>query len=242
MSEPLITTVIPTYNRPNIVVNAVESAIAQTYPTDLHEIIVVDDGSDDPQETAAALRHFGDRVRLLRKRNGGVSSARNLGIAHARGKLIAFLDSDDVWLPEKLELQASTFHTKPDIGIVLTSFIGINAKQQTVILPQRRVHFPRDGRILNDVLLNPLMAPSTAMVRRSVFEDVGGFDESLRTAEDIDFFLRAARRTGIALVDKALVRYRVSIDSAKSLSNQPGSYDDYMTVMSRGRDPSRAAG
>src|SRR5690242_5703997 len=122
-----ITTVIPTYNRSADVVLAVESALAQRYPSDQHEVIVVDDGSTDDTEAVLAAR-FGDRIRYMKKQNGGVSAARNFGIEHARGDAVAFLDSDDTWEPDKLAAQAAILAARPRVAMVLTSMIMVDGE------------------------------------------------------------------------------------------------------------------
>src|SRR5262245_10495553 len=119
MGDPHVSTVIPTYNRQEDVTRAVQSALGQTYPAELHEIVAVDDGSKDFAATQAAMAPFGSRVRLLSKENGGVSSARNFGVVQARGELIAFLDSDDAWRPEKLRRQVDHLLAHADHGMVL---------------------------------------------------------------------------------------------------------------------------
>jgi glycosyltransferase involved in cell wall biosynthesis len=222
----LVTTVIPTYNRARDVVRAVESATAQTYPADLHEIIVVDDGSTDG--TAETLRErFGDRIRVLRKENGGVSAARNHGIAHACGDVIALLDSDDTWHPEKLVAQTDVLRRRPDVGMVLTSALMIDVEGRPCGLMSRRATLPVDGHVLPYVLRNPIMVPSTAVVRTSVARGVGGFDEQLRTAEDLKFHLQVACRYPIAVIERPLVYYLKS----EGLSASVDSYADQLRIV-----------
>jgi glycosyltransferase involved in cell wall biosynthesis len=229
MSEPLVSTIIPTYNRAREVVLAVESALAQSYPGLRHEVIVVDDGSRDEGATAAALRPYAGRVRTLRKPNGGVSSARNFGIEHARGELLAFLDSDDEWLPEKLRRQVTFLAEHPHCGAVLTDFVRMDQHRRDVGVASLAARFADDAPNLVQALRHPGMPPSTVMVRRTVIDDVGGFDTSLRTAEDIDFQLRIARRYGIGLVREPLVRYKMGHD--EGLSYGRGTYHDFMRVI-----------
>src|SRR5688572_11723596 len=120
MPRPLVSAVIPTFNRRDDVVIAVGTVVAQTYPAASLEIIVVDDGGTD--DTEAALRaRFGDRVRYLKKPNGGVSSARNHGMAAARGDYLALLDSDDEWLPTKIEKQVAFLERHAGFGMVITN-------------------------------------------------------------------------------------------------------------------------
>lgn len=224
----LVTTVIPTFNRANDLGIALDSALAQTYPAHLHEIIVVDDGSTD--NTAEVVARYGDRVRFLPKANGGVSAARNHGIDHACGEAIAFLDSDDSWEPEKLALQVEVLLRDPDVGLVLTSMAVVDGDRRPIGSFSRRSTLPTDGRVLNDVLKNPSMTPSSAMVRTAVAREVGGFDPALRTAEDLDFHLKIALNHAVAVVDKPLLRYT---RAEGSLGTSIRTYHDYITVLTR---------
>src|SRR5688572_7104465 len=180
MPRPLVSAVIPTFNRRDDVVIAVGTVVAQTYPAASLEIIVVDDGGTD--DTEAALRaRFGDRVRYLKKPNGGVSSARNHGMAAARGDYLALLDSDDEWLPTHVEAQAGFLDRRPDFGLVITDVARMDEQRRDFDIFRRREFIPVDGWVLPYVLRNPALAPASAMLTRAVYEDVGGFDETLRT-------------------------------------------------------------
>lgn len=225
----LVSTIIPTYNRARDVLAAVESALGQTYPADRHEILVVDDASTD--DTAQVLAGFGSRIRYLRSpRNAGVSSARNRGIEAARGDAIAFLDSDDTWMPEKIARQVGLLEARPAVGLVLTSIQDVNADGSPARIFSRRSTLPEDGRVLRHVLRNPAMCPSSAMVRSAVLREVGGFDPLLRTAEDLDLHLRIALRYEVAVIDEPLIRYRRGDDG---LAGSLRSYHDYVYVMER---------
>jgi len=223
-----VTTVIPTYNRSADVVLAVDSALAQRYPAERHEVIVVDDGSTD--DTAAVLRRYGDRIRYLAKPNAGVSAARNHGLAHARGEVVAFLDSDDAWEPDKLAIQVDVLRRRPEVALVLTSMTVVDADRREIGTYSRRTTLPVDGHVLRYVLQNPAMTPSSAMVRTRVARDLGGFDPSLRTAEDLDFHLKVALRHQEVVVDRPLLRY---MRAEGSLGASLRTYRDYMTVMTR---------
>jgi glycosyltransferase involved in cell wall biosynthesis len=126
MSQPVVSVLIPTYNRAHCICNAIDSVLAQTFTN--VEIVVVDDGSKDetPEVMAREYQHE-PRVRYLRQQNGGVSAARNHGLRHCRGEFVAFLDSDDVWLPWKLELQVACFRRFPDAVLTWTDMQAINA-------------------------------------------------------------------------------------------------------------------
>jgi glycosyltransferase involved in cell wall biosynthesis len=223
---PLVSCVIPTYNRRSRVPGAIRSALEQTYAP--LEVIVVDDGSTDG--TADALeRDFGDRIRVLRKENGGVSSARNHGVAHAEGELVAFLDSDDAWMPDKVARQVDYFLDHDRCALVLTGFLNVDDRGEQVV--SRRDALPEDGAILHHVLRDPILLPSTMMVRRDVYVAARGFDESLPTAEDLDLHLRIARRHHEALLPDPLVRYDAG--SGDRLSELARSYEDDVVVIER---------
>ena len=223
----LVSTVIPTYNRAADCVVAVGSALAQTHAD--QEILVVDDGSTD--DTEAVLRaRFGERIRYLKQANAGVSAARNLGIARARGEAVAFLDSDDTWLPDKLARQVAVLEARPAVGLVITSMLVVNPDGSVKERFSRRTTIPTDGRVLPHVLRNPAMTPSTALIRTDVLRALGGFDPTLRTAEDLDLHLRIALRHEVAVIDEPLVRY---LRSDLGLSGSARTYHDYVHVMER---------
>jgi glycosyltransferase involved in cell wall biosynthesis len=227
MGFPLVSTIIPTFNRREEIVYAVRSVLAQTYPA--IEIIVVDDGSID--STAEMVeRWWGDRVRILRKPNGGVASARNVGLAVARGEYFAFLDSDDEWLPTKIETQVAFLAARPAFGMVVTDVEEIDEMRVAFGIYRRRPRIKEDGYVLRWVLREPALVPPSALLRRAVYEDVGGFDEGLATAEDLDFHLRVARRWPIGVIEEPLTRAR---RSDKGLSTLARSYEDQLFVVKR---------
>jgi len=198
----LVSVIIPTFNRCGFVREAVASVCAQRGVA--FEIIVVDDGSTDG--TAAALRsEFGDRVRLITIANRGVAAARNHGVAASRGALIAFLDSDDLWMSEKLRAQLRFFAEHPEAQICQTQEIWI---RNGVRVNPCAHHRKPSGDIFEPSLRRCLVSPSAVMMRRRLFERVGGFDEALPVCEDYDLWLRTARTTPVWLIDRALVLKR----------------------------------
>lgn len=206
---------------------AIDSVLAQTRAVE--EIIVVDDGSSDGTADALASK-YGDRIRCIRQENGGVSSARNLGMSVAGGRYFALLDSDDVWMPGKTALQLEYLEAHPHIGMVLCDVARVDAGHRPIDVFRRREVIARDGWVLGDLLMNPALAPASAILRREVYEDVGGFDTALRTAEDIDFHLRVARRWQIGVVEATLVEAMRGHDG---LSAESSTYDDYVGVVER---------
>lgn len=210
-----------------MVTRAIESVLAQT--RSVEEIIVVDDGSSDGTSDYLAHR-YGERITCVRQDNAGVSAARNRGLAMARGRYLALLDSDDEWLPEKTERQLRYLQDNPDIGMVLCNVLRVNPDGSLIDVFDRRQQIPVDGPALAHVLCDPALAPLSVMMRREVYETVGGFDESLRTAEDLDFHLRVAARWPIGVVAEPLARALRGHDGLSALASTE---DDYIRVMER---------
>lgn len=212
---------------------AIESVLAQTRRVE--EIVVIDDGSTDG--TGDVLRErYGDRIRYVYQSNAGVSAARNHGMSIAQGRYFALLDSDDEWLPEKTAHQIEWMEAHPDFGMVLCDVERIDAQRQVIDIFHRREVIREDGWALRWIIHNPALAPASAILRREVFEDVGGFDESLRTAEDIDFHLRVAHRWQIGVIEVPLVRAMRGHDG---LSAESSTYDDYVRVVERAIENAR---
>lgn len=185
MSRPAVSVVIPAYNRAHCVVEAVESVLGQTFRAS--EVLVIDDGSTDA--TREVLARYRDRIRYIRQENAGPAAARNRGIRESRGEFVAFLDSDDLWRPNKLELQVGEFRRDDRMGIVSTNVV--------FLYPDREVRTPfgeKDTEAIRDGFLDEfLMVTSSVMIRTECFGRVGLFDETLQYAEDLDLFYRVAR-------------------------------------------------
>lgn len=194
----MISVVIPTYNRASLLVRALTSVAAQTYRDT--EVIVVDDGSTDG--TAEVVRAIPLSVRYLRQAHAGVSAARNRGVGAARGEWIAFLDSDDEWRAEKLARQVAFIAAHGGLDACQTDEIWIRHGRR--VNPGRR-HRKPSGDIFLPSLDLCLVSPSAAMLRRSTFERLGGFDEGLPACEDYDLWLRLAVDTPVYLIPEPLV-------------------------------------
>jgi glycosyltransferase involved in cell wall biosynthesis len=195
---PVVSVIIPTYNRAGLVADAIDSVLRQTEVR--FEVIVVDDGSTD--DTAARLNAYGDRIRCVRQRQQGVSAARNHGVRLARGRWLAFLDSDDQWLAGKLAAQLALHDVEPRFGISQTAQRWVRNGRH---VNQCAHHQAPTGDYFMPSLQRCMISPSAAMVRRDHFEAVGGFDESLTVCEDYDLWLRLASRTELGFIARPLV-------------------------------------
>ncbi len=195
---PRVAVIIPTFNRARQVVEAVESVLRQTY-TDF-ELLVVDDGSTD--DTAERLAPYASRLRLVRQENRGPSAARNRGVAETDSEFVAFLDSDDLWLLRKLERQLAWMRAHPGRLVCYTDEIWI---RRGVRVNQRKVHHKHGGMIFAHSLPRCIVSPSSVLMRRQFFEEVGFFDEDLPVAEDYDLWLRAALRTRFGFLPEKLI-------------------------------------
>ena len=196
--SPQVSVIITTYNRAAMVTEAVESVLAQEM-TDF-ELIVVDDGSTD--ETEERLSGFGSRLKYYQQENAGVSAARNRGLALSTAPLVAFLDSDDLWLPSKLPLQYNYMTEHPEVYICQTEEVWWRNSRQ--INPKKH-HRKPSGDIFRRSLNLCLVSPSAVMIRRKLFEEVGYFDEDLPAAEDYDLWLRVSVDHVVPLLPDPLV-------------------------------------
>lgn len=198
---PTVSVIIPTHNRREYVRDAIASVVAQTCRD--FELIVVDDGSDDDTGTVVAdFSSVCPGVRYVRQANRGVSVARNTGVALSRGCYLAFLDSDDVWQPAKLERQLAFFGAHPQASICQTEEIWL---RRGVRVNPHTKHRKMGGDIFARSLERCLVSPSAVMLRRAVFDRVGGFDPRLPACEDYDLWLRIGATQPIHLLDAPLV-------------------------------------
>ena len=218
---PVLSVVIPTYNRLPRVKDAVESVLKQTYRD--FEFWVVDDGSTDG--TGEALRAFGNKIKYIFRDNRGVSAARNLGARVSRGKYLAFLDSDDLWEPEKLETQVRCMEANPHFPLCYTDEIWI--RRGIRVNPKKR-HAKYSGWIFEKCLPLCIISPSSALMKRSLFEEIGGFDETLPLCEDYDFWLRVTCRYPVLFIDKKLIVKRGG--HADQLSTRSWGNDRYRVM------------
>jgi glycosyltransferase involved in cell wall biosynthesis len=195
---PRVSAIITTYNRKAFVLEAVESVLAQTYED--YELIVVDDGSGDG--TGEVLAHYGEQLLYTFQPNEGVSAARNRGLEIAQGEFIAFLDSDDLWLPEKLQQQVDFMDEHPQAQICYTDEIWIRRGKR---VNPRKKHAKYSGEIYPHCLPLCIISPSSALMRRGLFEQVGTFDPQLPVCEDYDLWLRVASLVPIFFIPHMLI-------------------------------------
>ena len=208
-NNPLVSVIIPTYNREKYIVDALESVLAQSYNN--LEIIVVDDGSTDNTIKILKERYKDSDIVFIYKENEGVSSARNVGIKAAIGDYIAFLDSDDEWLPEKLKIQIEYSKKYPELSMIATEYYNIDENGKVMGVSEQYKGFQSEKDfILLRLLFEPPLIPSTLLIKKQVFNKVGEFDEQLSTAVDLDFNIRAVvADEKIGIIREPLLRYKV---------------------------------
>jgi GT2 family glycosyltransferase len=205
---PQISVVIPTYNRQHLVQQTIDSVLQQTFSD--WELIVVDDGSTDDSRRVLEKR-YGSRIRYVYQCNQGESVARNLGVELATGDYVAFLDSDDLWHPDKLKRQIEVMEKHPDVALVGTQAHWINFEGWRLRLPPHGHDQKSNSISWADLVLNNVVAGggSSALVRRACLANVGGFDPEIRFGEEWDLWIRIARHYGIWQIPEPLVFFRV---------------------------------
>ena len=204
--NPLVSVIIPTYNRAGVICRTIDNVLAQTYPAT--EVIVVDDGSTD--DTQANLRQYSSRIRVVSQSNAGPSSARNRGLRLALGEFVAFQDSDDLWMPTKLERQVGLLRRidKSVVCCLCNAIFRYEGRREFTSF-QRAWLFPRYGEglwsnVAEVVATRFVLFCQTAMIRREVLNRLGGFDETLKYHEDYDLLLRLALNGAVAFIREPL--------------------------------------
>jgi len=206
-----VSIIIPTYNAASFIEQAIDSVLAQTYKD--FEIVIIDDGSTD--NTKEVLQKYADKIRYIMQPNKGVAIARNTGIHNSESEYIAFLDSDDEWLPEKLELQMSIVEKNNDIGLVHTNDIQVSEGGQVLSIDTPNIKY-LFGKISKYLLLRKAsIKTSTVLLRRKCLEKVGLFDPYLSRlgVEDRDLWIRFTKYYNAFYIDKPLVKYLVRSNS-----------------------------
>ena len=238
-----VSVVIPAYRAARTIGRAIDSLLKQTRPPD--EILVIDDGS--PDDLAAALAPYGERVRRVRQANGGAASARNQGIELVKSDLIAFLDADDYWEPTKLERQLAVLECHPEVGLVAAHYYIEFPGKQRSLNPAPLPHYrDRPLRVCGSetLVIARKIWTSTVLLRRAALGE-DRFDTTLKTAEDVDLWIRLAIRVPVFLMSEPLA---TAVLEAGSLSRSDAAADsrNMLAVVRRhagvlGRDGVRAA-
>jgi glycosyltransferase involved in cell wall biosynthesis len=209
---PTVTAIIPTYNRSALVVEAIESVLAQTQP--VTQIIVADDGSTDA--TPDVVGRYGSRVQYVRQTNKGPGAARNLGIRHATGDLIALLDSDDLWVPRKMEQQLEFLRANPSVEFLFGNMAIVRSASDPDI-PEIKdpaihrylvAHATNLEALFEQLLIENVVPTSSVVMTRACVQRIGFFDEHLRIAEDLDYWLRVTRQCQCGFLDAVVERRR----------------------------------
>ena len=198
MTAPLISVIIPVYNRITPLIRAIDSVMNQSFRG--VELIVVDDGSTEPVRDV--LFNYRDRLTIITTPHRGPSAARNTGIRVSRAACIAFLDSDDIWLPDKLTVQMKFFSSTPQAKICQTQEIWI--RNGIRVNPMKK-HQKLSGNIFEGCLERCIVSPSAVMLNRELFDRFGLFDESMPACEDYDLWIRIAARCPVFLLKEPLV-------------------------------------
>lgn len=236
-----VSIIIPAFDSGKYIRDAIDSALMQGYRDT--EIIVVDDGSTD--DTIDVVKSYGDRVRLFTQQNEGPGAARNKGVAEARGEYIAFLDSDDYWLPGKLTPQVRYLDQHPEIGLVFHGWWHLEAdspEEQAIRskLPDLARECDEDAMpsvhvdwLYNDLLFDTVVWTTSVMMRRELFHQMGGFDPELRKGQDLDLWLKVSRQTAIAKLDANFAVYRAR---SASVTTTPRAINYHARILQRALD------
>ena len=219
-TRPLVSVIIPVRNAKDFIQEAIDSVLNQDYPS--IEIMVIDDGSDDFDYQTLQLQD--ERICVTRLEGCGVSHARNTGMRLARGDYLAFLDADDVWFPGKLKAQIRYLESAAHVGIVFGQFIAWTCDESGRFAPAAQLATDcsqltaadptRSGWLYTKLLLGLLVGMNTAVVRREIYQTIGGFDESMRIGEDYDFWLRASHIAEMHSLAGPVALYRIHTASA----------------------------
>jgi glycosyltransferase involved in cell wall biosynthesis len=194
--------IIPAYNADKFIAEAISSALIQEGIT--LEVIVVNDGSTD--KTLDIAQSFGDRIRIISQPNAGLASARNSGAKSAQGKLLAFLDADDIWLPGKLYSQMDKF--QQGYKLAYTNRLNFGEIGDLPIL-QSEVTPMKEGDIWKDLLYANMISASSSVIAKQLFDEMGGFSAQLRSCEDWDLWLRCAEKNPIGYCSQPFLKYRM---------------------------------
>ncbi len=208
-----VSVVIPTYNRANLLCKAIDSVLAQTFKD--FEIIVVDDGSTDDSRNSMS-KQYGTKIKFIHQERKGVSAARNRGILESSGEFVAFLDSDDSWLTQKLEKQIAYFEKAKDVVLQYSLAKIIDEDQHLEWIE------PKDTSLTLDDFLNKetFLPASTVILKKSVLIELGGFNERLETLEDLELWLRIVDKYPIGFIPEVFALIKRHPDNAMKQMNK----------------------
>ena len=204
---PKVSIIIPSYNRAEMLVECLESVFIQTF-TD-YEVIVVDDGSTD--NTEDVLKPYRERITYIKHENKGNAAARNSGLDVAKGELIAFLDSDDLWLPHKLMKEVEYLDQHPDVDMVCangTFFGSLKFAGKKVVPDKRAIPLEKDGVTLKAIFTRSSLRPSAMVLRKHVIEGTKGFDPDFKVCVDLDFAFRVLMKYKVIFINEPFFKMR----------------------------------
>lgn len=207
----LVSVVIPAYNTGYYVSHAIESVLAQSYPN--IQIVLINDGSVDKTDREIERYLPNDRIKYIYQDNMGPSATRNVGIINSDGSLIAFLDSDDIWLPNKIEKQLNKLYESGADIIYSGRKIIDKAGNPLSHIPSHKFY---RGYVLEKIYIDNFICMSSVLIKKTIFNDIGLFDTNLKMSEDYEFWLRAATKYVFDYVDESLVEYRIHSAQASS--------------------------
>lgn len=222
VNNPLVSVIIPAYNSSRYICEAIDSVLSQTY--DNLEVIVVNDGSTDT--TLQVLEKYHKRIIVIDQLNQGAAHARNTGIKAAKGEFITFLDSDDYWFKQKVELQIQYLRQHPEMGAVYADWsrwhpVGNEFPDPLTLAPQNvtlEIDPEQSGWLYEKLFSDFIITTITILIKKSVLDEIGYFDTSLKMGEDYDLWLRLSRVTRIDKLSTPLALYRANLDS---ITNNP---------------------
>lgn len=207
MGTPRVSVILPCYNGARWVGQAIESVLAQTYRD--FELIIIDDGSTDNSKEIIASYLHDKRVHYIYQQNKGFSAALNRGIKESNGNLIGFIGHDDMWMPNKLEVQAKYFSEHKDVDLIHSNYCSIDSKGRIIGVCHFYIpNFSSRRKLIEHLFINNFIGFETALVKRRCFDEVGLFDERMVGFSDHDMWLRIAGKFNIAYVDLPLVKKR----------------------------------
>ena len=211
---PKVSVVIPTYNRESFIEETIESVLNQTFKD--FEIIVVDDGSTD--NTKEKLKRFGTKIKLIEQKNSERAVSRNNGVKNSNSEYIAFLDSDDIWIKDKLEKQVNILNTRPNVILAYGQCLRINEKSKPIKIAKRQLN-GFSGRVYENLLLRNFITSPTPLVRREYFNKTSGFQSQYIPYEDWEYWIRFSLMGDFHFIEEPVAYYRVHKEQSVQNTN-----------------------